>query len=602
MRTFKEFLTSISEEQGQDQSTKKLQILKEYCNSQFAKEGDGERGACFVDLIQTWSFAESNNEESLLSLIPSVLALFLKVVSTHLDFREFGVALCKFLLQNEQLQLFNRGLTAGKTREHLISPCLRLLTEVVSFDGGSAARLLWSRREMALKRLEVFLTVQKLQADDEDAIERKPTLRRIAQRYLLANFKFQSSSAKEELIGQGRLIRVFLENIRADGRDIVIDIIRTLDQHLTGDSSLSRHAKSRLLNRWNLERLVTLYGFDRQSEEPIREEGLVSKEIHNFLLNVSTNPEKGVLLPDIGWYPSGNAADILPTSDNETIALGLDSPVYFDKYNESVPVRNGNLSAMIQHLRPDTDTLQTELLLKIFKAAPELVCDFFSKRTMFTSDPKPTPGWLGESAFLFSTIQLPVPANCGWKGNAPATPPPVSVVIENVLPRSLTQKVLTRCMNQNSDVITLFAVRVSTLALRKLHAVLKVFHADRTSGQELWAQSAEKLVEEFCCRCPTMKDAVLAFRQTPKDYLQQQEAILELLATFYQVLPETAFEAKFDVSLTLVDVLKRLDGSELSKEDRQSLVNQLEHLSVISQQSPTMRWWQKPGETASGNE
>ena len=524
-----------------------------------------------------------------------MLALFLRAVSSQLEFQEFGIGLCKFLLQKEQLQLFNRGLTASKSREHLISPCLRLLTEIVGFDGGAVARLLYSKRDVTLKRLEIFLAARKVQTEEEDEIRGKPGLRRIAQRYLLANFKFQNAAAKEELIGQGKLIRTFLEDIRKDGRDIVIDIIKTLDKHFASDATLSRSAKSRIFNRWNLERLVTLYGYDKEAEGPIPEGQSVSTEIHGFLSTICTSADRGVLLPDSGWYPTGSAPDIAPSDDSETIALGLDSPVYFDKYKESVPVRNGNLSAMIQNLRPDTDTLQMQLLLKIFKAAPELVSDFFSKRTMFTSDPKPTPSWLGESAFLFSTIQLPVPANCGWKDTTPAVPPPISIVIENVLPRPLTQKILTRCLNQNTDVVTLFAIRLTTLALRKLQAVLKIFQSDRPVGQELWSRAAAKLVEEFCLRCPTMKDAILAFRQTPKGNLQQQEAVLELLSTFYQVLPEMAFEAKFDVSLTLVDVLRRLDD-ELSEEDRGSLFGQLQHLSVIAQQSPTMRWWQKPGE------
>ncbi|KAK2807477.1 hypothetical protein FQN51_003304 [Onygenales sp. PD_10] len=597
VRYFKDFLTSINEAEKENEKAKKLRILKAYCDSQLVNGGDESQASCFHDLTQTWNFAESENQESLLSLIPSVFALFLKTVSSQLEFRDFGLVLCKFLLQKEQLKLFNRGFTASKAKEHLISPCLRLLTEVVSFDGGAVARILYGRREITLKRLDVFLSVRKTPANGGDAEDRqKPTLRRNAQRYVLANLKFQNAAAKEELIGQGKLIRAFLEDIRRDSRDIVIDIIRTLDKHIASDASLSRNAKSRFLNRWNLERLVTLYGFEKESEEPAVNGESVSNEIHKFMLAVCTNSEKGVLLPETGWYPTGSNPDILPPSDEGAIPLGLDSPIHFDKYKESVPVRNGNLATLVQFLRPESDTLQMELLLKIFRAAPELVFDFFSKRTMFTSDPKPTPSWLGESAFLFSTIQLPVPANCGWKGSQALVPPPVSVVIESILPRPLTQKTLTRCLNQNTDVITLFAVRIITLALRKLHSVLRIFHADRDSGQELWAQSSAKLIDEFCQRSPSMKDIILLFRNTAKDNIQQQDAVLELLAMFYEVIPTVALEEKFDISLTLVDVLKQLNetNKESESENRELLFSQLQHLLVIAQQSPTMRWWQKP--------
>lgn len=470
----------------------------------------------------------------------------------------------------------------------------------MSFDGGEVARVVYAKREITFKRLDVFLAPRKVNTEDESSDRRQPTLRRIAQRYLLANFKFQDAAAKSDLIGQGKLVRMFIEDIRRDAPDIVLDIVKVIDKNIAGDSSLPRNSKSRFLNRYNLERLVTLYGFEKDLDEADPGNNSVSDQVHKFLLEACTNSEKGVLLSENGWYPQGYNADSLPNDagDDGAIPLGLDSPVNFDKFKESVPVRNGNLSALIQFLRPESDTRQMELLLKVFKVAPELVYDYFSKRTMFVSDPKPNQSWLGESAFLFSTIQLPVPVNCGWKDGSPLMPPPVSVVIESIIPRPLTQKTLIRCMNMNADIITLFAVKTATVSLKKLETVLNTFRSGRGTGQKLWNQAASRLVGEFCRRCPTMKDAIVSFRQTAKEDLQQQEAILELISTFYQAIPTVAFEEKFDASLILVEVLTRLDDNTLSNEDRSILLNQLQHLLVIAQHSPTMRWWQKPGRLA----
>ncbi|KAL2003527.1 hypothetical protein VTN02DRAFT_3512 [Thermoascus thermophilus] len=589
---FKEFLTSIGQAEKENEKAKKLRILKAYCDSQYSKLNDDE-AICFPDLIQTWSFAESNNHEALLITIPAVLALFIKTISSQLDFREFGLALCKYLLQKDQLRLLNRGLTSPKAKEHLISPCIRLLTEIVSFDGGAVARLAYSKRDITFKRVEIFLTPNKAQTEETDE-SRKSTLRRNAQRYVLANLRFQNVSAKSDIIDQHKVIRAFLEHVRKDSRDMVIDIIRAIEKDIVNDTSLSRKSKTRFFNRWNLERLVTLYGYDRESEEPNPDNISVASEIHKLLMNVCTTPELGVLLPETGWYPTGSDPETLLTEDDGSIELGLDSAVYVDKYRENVPVKNGILSSLVQVLRPESDSLQIELLLAIFRASPELVADFFTKRTMFTSDPKPTPAWLGESAFLFSTVRLPVPQNCGWKDKLPVMPPPVSVVIESILPRPLTQKILTRCLNQNAEVITLFAVRILTVAFRKLQAVLKVFNADHGLGQPFWNQAASKLIAEFCRRCPAMKDAVLLFRRTSKEDLQQQDAVAELLSMFYEVVPTIAFEENFDVSLVLVDVLKRLEQSEISAEDSELLLSQLQNLLKIAQLSTSMRWWQQP--------
>ncbi|KKA16189.1 Ribosome biogenesis protein Urb1 [Rasamsonia emersonii CBS 393.64] len=577
------------------EKAKKLRILKAYCDTQIKKVSDGSEAICFPDLIQTWSFADTSNHESLLVVVPSILAIFLKTISTQLDFRDFGIALCKYLLQKDQLKLFNRSLTSTKAKEHLISPCIRLLTEIVSFDGGAVARLVYSKREITFKRLDVFLTPNKAQTEEALDESRKSTLRRNTQRYVLANFRFQHAAAKREFVEQHKVIRAFLEHIRRDSRDIVLDIIKAIDRDIAQDSSLPRSTKTKFFNRWNLERLVTLYGYDRDSDAPESETLSIAKEIHKLLTKVCTVSEMGVLLPQTGWYPPGSDPDALLTEDDGSIELGLDSPVYLDKYRDSVPVRNGTLSSLIQVLRPESDTLQTELLLTIFKAAPELVADFFTKRTMFTSDPKATPSWLGESAFLFSTVQLPVPANCGWKEKVPAMPPPISVVIENILPRPLTQKTLSRCLNQNTDnVITLFAVRILTVAFRKLQAVLKIFNSDHGIGQSFWNQASAKLIAEFCRRCPPMKDAVLTFKRTPKEDLQQRDAVMELLCMFYETVPSIAFEENFDVTLILVDVLHQLEKPELSADDSELLLSLLQNILKIAHVSASMRWWQQP--------
>lgn len=523
-----------------------------------------------------------------------MLAIFLKTISREIDFRDFGLALCKHLLQKDQLRLFNRGLTATKTKEHLISPCLRLLTEIVTFDGGAVARLLYNRRYIAFKRLEIFLTPHKVLPDSDQEAPPKSTLRRNAQRYLLANLRVQHTLEKSDIIEQFKLTRSFLDHLRKDPRDIALEVVKAIERDIIQDASLPRKSKSKFFNRGNMEKLVTLYGYDRESDEPNPEGISITNEVHRILLNLCKTADLGVLLPESGWYPVGVDPETLPVDDDECIELGLDSPIYVDKYRESVPVRNGTLSYLIQCLRPDVDSLQIELLVTIFKVAPELIADYFTKKTMFTSDPKATPAWMAESAFLFSTVQLPVPTNCGWKDKQPILPPPVSIVIENILPRPLSQKITTRCLNQNAEIITLFAVRILTVAFTKLRAVLKIFRADHGQAQLFWNQASSKLLAEFSRRCPALKDVILLFRRTAKEDLQQQEAVAELLTFYYEVMPEIALEENFDVSLVLVEVLKRLEESEISADDSELLLSQLQSVLQIAQQSTSMRWWQKP--------
>lgn len=457
------------------------------------------------------------------------------------------------------------------------------------------SRLVYLNRDITFKRLEQFLTPSKAQLDPQADFNKRSTLRRNAQRYVLANIRFLQGPAKIEFIEQHKVIRAFLEFIRRDPRDLVIDIVKSIERDVAHDTSVPRITRTRFFNRWNLERLVTLYGYDKESENEVSEETSISSAIHKLVLQICTVPEMGVLLPQNGWYPPGSDTNLPYTEDEEYIDLGLDAPFYQDK-SDNISVRNGTLSAFAQILRPESDTLQTELLLEIFKAAPELVADFFTKRSMFTAEPKATPAWLGESAFLFSTVQMAVPKKFGSKEDIVALPPPVSVAIENILPRPLNSKILTRCLHQNSDaIVTLFAIRILTAALRKLQAVLKGFNSDHGRHQPFWDQAASKLVMEFADRFPSTKDIILTFKRTATEDLQQQGALMELLAVIHDVIPSIAAEKNFDVTLIMVKVLELLDDSSLSDEDSEVAIGLLQNTLRIARRSATMRWWQQPG-------
>ncbi|KAJ5894234.1 hypothetical protein N7495_005925 [Penicillium taxi] len=590
---FKAFLMSI--ENGREtEKAQRLEILKSYCDKQYtpAKEKE-EQSICFPDIISTWNLGETSNHDHLLTNVPSVLAIFLKTISSELEFREFGLALCKFLLQKDQLKLVNRGLTSMKTKEHLISPCLRLLTEIVTFDGGAVAGQLYNRRHITFKRLELFLLHIKEQDDMENA-PKKSTLRRNAVRYALANLRVQHTADKSDMLEQFNLTRALLDYPRQDSPDLVIDILKAIDRDIVQDPLLPRKSKSKFFNRWNLERLLTLYAYNRKSDDPNFAKISIPNEMHTLLMKICKDSSLGLVLSETGWYPVSTDPENLRVDDDNSIELGLDSPIYVDKFRDSVPVRNNTLSHIVQSLRIDSDTLQIELLMTIFKAAPELIADFFTKKAMFTADPKLTPTWMTESAFLFSTVQLPVPTNFGWKDKLPLLPPPVSIVVENILPRPLSQKTMTRCLHLNSDVINLFAVRILTQAFMKLRGVLKIFRADHGRSQLFWNQASAKLLSEFALRCPSIKDIILLFKRTAKEDLQQQEAVVELLSCYYQVMPDIALEDNFDVSLVLVDVLKRLEEPNIAADDSELLFSQLQSALQIAQQSTSMRWWQKP--------
>ena len=529
--------------------------------------------------------------------MPAVLALLLKTISSLIEFREYGNLLSKTLLRRDQLKLFDRGLTASKTKEHLISPCLRLLTEIVSFDGGSSARSLYLQRDTTFKRLETFLSLRKASSDDASKDARKPSVRNNALRYLLANLRLQDKTAKADILSQAKLFRSVFQDIKEDSPAIISEVLAVIKKHVVLDDTLPRAAKSRVLNDYTLGRIATMYalGHEEDDSEPVQK--TVQELAHEFLLFVCTTFDHGVLMTQTGWYPPGSN-----TVKTELIAenvgnnhIILDASTKSAKYQGRVPVRNTTLAAFLQSLRPYADTQQRELILAIFEAAPELIADYFFKKKSFSFESKLTATWIGFSAFLFSTVQLPVPLYFGLKSAYGDEPPPIPIAIESILPQPLSQKVLIRCLNQNVQLVAFFAVRLLTSAFQKLEHVLKSFRAAGGPIRDQWEQAALQLVAEFCRRCPEMKHVVTVFRSCPPKSTMFREAVTRLLSMYYKVIPQIALLEKFDISVALSVALNHIGDASQDSDDMRVLLLEIDHLLEIAYRSPDMRWWHKPG-------
>lgn len=532
---------------------------------------------------------QSSNER-LSSAIVAVLALLLKATSTLIEFRQYGNSLCKTLLQEDQIKLLERGISASKTKEHLISPCLRLLTEIVLYDGGTAAQTVYAHRETTFKRLDVFLGMRKRLVAAVPENQRRPSIRHNALRYLFANLRLQTRSAKSGILTDGKLIRAVFHDIKEDSATMVLEILNAFKKDVVQDLTLSHLVKGRVFTEWTLRSVASLYqshDYENAADETVH----VQHEVHAFLLCICTSSEKGILR----LHPEAHPQDE-PDFDFEGNQLysNLANP------QKQRSVRNLTLASFLQSLRPYADILQCELILAVFQAAPDLISEYFLKKS-FSFEPKLTTTWVGYSMFLLSIIQLPIP-----KGQLDQevsgrlrTPPNLSSMIESILPRPLTKKAMTRCLNQSTDLIKFFGVRILIAAFQKLAAVQKslvsVTIARQSAYGDLWRQAQVELLDEFRRRCPEMKHVIAVFRSCPKHSALFREAITRLLAMYYKLLPQVALEEKFDISVALSEALK-VNFSEMEDlQDRRLHKLELYSLLEIARRSPDMRWWHKTG-------
>ncbi|KAK5171613.1 hypothetical protein LTR04_000896 [Oleoguttula sp. CCFEE 6159] len=599
IQSFKAFLESIVYAQEDLNVPRQRAILGEYLELEKPKDPAEKDIAYLSGLMQTWSWASQSNNDHLVSAVSAVLALLLKTLSKQLEFRDHGISICRTILQPAQLKLVSRSLTAPKHKEHVISPCLRMLTEIVSFDGDAVARQVFLRRDYTFdtKILARNLGIRKGSAEATAEDRRKPSVRSNAIRYLLAHFTYQDETAKTVILNHSHVVKALFDHIRDDSPEVATEIINVVKAQVVLDASLSKFSKRNVLTERTLSSIASLSRAEQSSDEIENEKKSIDIVAHEFLLLVCTTPELGALRSSSGWYPPGTDKKVTLNETEEnlvSIDLGLDSIEWYGRHKGRASVRNTVLASFIQNLRPYANELELELILAIFKSAPELVADYFSKKTSFTFDPKLTATWIGYSSFLFSTVQLSVPKYFGREDGYSTIPPPVSIVIESILPQPLRQKVLARCLNQNSSLITFFAVRLLTIAFQKLRQVLQSLASSPEQQPLLRRQASAKLLSAFCQRCPKMKDVVAAFRNMSEDNMVQREAITRLLALYYELTPQIALDEKFDVSIALAAALSRAEMAGTPHELGEMRLLELNHLVDIAHRSPNMQWWRKP--------
>jgi nucleolar pre-ribosomal-associated protein 1 len=585
----KAFLDGFTDENDNGRRTA---ILKDYLDLHPPDEED-KSATHLPDLMQIWSFASQSNSEGLLSAVAAVLALLLRTISNILELTDHGLRICRTVLQRNQLELIVRGLTANKGKDYVISPVLRLLREITIFDGGILAKQVFRLRDQTMKGLARNLHLKFTGEGTEDP--RKPSVRTNALRFVLPMLKFLPADAKRELLFQRDVVIALTKDIKDDPPFMVREMLQTLTVQVLQDAALQRDAKTKVVNAMSLGRISMLYSY----EQPDQESGTLQKPVdvvaHEFLVLACTSHDLGVLNRQTAFYPRGIDPDDLHDVDLDEalLDLGLGGIEWMDDFTDQVPLRNTILSDFIKDLRPWSSTKHRELLLSIFASAPELVADYFYNKKTFSFDPKLTATWIGYSSLLYSAVQLPIPQYFGHSKEYARLPPPHAIVLENILPLPLNQKVLKSCLLHSQGLIRFLAIRILCIAFEKFQKTIAMYHEAAKGSSSLWKKAAKVLSDNFCNRCPSMKDVIHAFRNTPSENILHREAITRLLVSYYEAVPAIALDTKFDVSVTLTQALQNMDSLIPNAEDRGLRTMELENLFMFAHFSPGMRWFTK---------
>ncbi|KAM0511293.1 hypothetical protein ACHAPE_010037 [Trichoderma viride] len=586
LQSFKRLLDNIISGDG-DRSTS-LGILREYLELVKPRH-DGEDAVFLGDIMEMWSFAAQVNEGGVMSSAAVVLALVLNIVSDSLDLVKHGLGICQTLVQDRQLKSISKNLSSDKTKSFIISPTLRLLREAVSLDGGAYARKIVRARTYTFASLGRNLEIGI--AGDNQGDSGKASVRTNAVRFFLSCLRYLQSDGRKELLSQKELFSHLTFMIKSDPPSLVLEILDTLKTHVLADSKIPREVKFKCFNTKTLMRVLALYTYTNSTESE-SEVDRVSEKAHQFLMYVCTKPSAGILYPSTGLYPKETdeefSVQLAKQKGSAHGSVGKD-----DTYRDGVPVYNFVLSEFAAKLRPWSSMKHSQLLTAIFEAAPELIANYFLNNQSFTFEPKLTMTWIGYASFLFDTMRIPLPPLFGDKPRFSRGPPPTQILLDNILPLPLNQKVIIRCLSPNSNLTSFFATRMLIEALEKLSIAIKLHEEAFRATDAQWSEAARRLIDAFCRRIPDMKEIVRSYKSIPSENALHKAMASKLLLLYYEIIPQIALAANFDVSPFFVSVLRSLQDESSDHQHDGFREMELENLVSIAGYSPGMRWFSR---------
>ncbi|KAI8146468.1 ribosome 60S biogenesis N-terminal-domain-containing protein [Fennellomyces sp. T-0311] len=488
------------------------------------------------DLTDLWDFQARDNILSLECIVPDVISLFLTLCTTPI-IRPFGLQLVHAILAR-QLKYINRGVASMRI-PHCIST-FKVLESMCAI-GQQATKEVFHTFNFQTEGFSRAARYRKKKSKNPNSYIYD--LRTSYVRFILALFIHGDTEVKKEALGVRNLVNAVFNGIEEDAYLLAEEILTTAKAHIIEDYSIPRPVKSFFFSSFILEKIAKLYARAEPERVAAEETKIPADLAHEFLMSVCTVPGFGLCYKDEGWYPMTNIEQ----------GKGTDK------------AQNRALSKFLSSLKPSDDMRQQEMVRKILSACPSLVQGYW-QGVSFSVEPRLSSKWLANLALLQRIVRLPVPSL--YYGNTnlyPATPPPTSVILDNILPNVLGRAVSTRGLKNTSPLVSYATKLFLSAAFLKYADVLKalekvVSSIDNAESSKKWQDCITQTREGFTRRLPDLMTIVSIYQATPptseqKDesednialqYQMSHDVNLRLISYYQKYLPETFMEATVD--------------------------------------------------------
>ena len=368
-------------------------------------------------------------------------------------------------------------------------------------------------------------------------------------------------------------------------------------------------------------KLMKLY--ERNTPEGEDAEAIPADVVHHFLLALCSHPGVGLCFHDRGWYPRETDSDQhVPADTDERTPHDAGS-------SKGSKVHNKILANVLKTLKVNEDPRQQELALKIFAACPELVAGYWPGAGL-ALEPRLSSKWLANVAFFGAVVSLPVPtasfvlpeSGSGRTSLYQPSPPPLSSIVENIVPTSHIKTHLSRGLQAPSPLVQHASALALAKCLLKYERVVNAFREVERALEEdeedgLWGRRRREVEREVRKRVPDFQ-VIVGFSQrlnepgvssTIKEGKEKQkegapnptrmallaESAHRLLWLYHRLLPSVVAEARFDAGKLLQAIEDMLSQSVTSNSTGGLDTLRQLHVLRLLQESEHFTWSGKSG-------
>ena len=534
------------------------------------------------NLLQYWRLSLHRDDLAYLACVDAIAEL-LQAMSGDVKLSSSGNEICRSLLDEPNITCFEKGL--NQHGRHLASSisCLRLLAEVMTFDGGVCRQHIFKKRHILHANLARFLEPSTSNTNDH------ASLRATTLAYLIQYIKFQDGRAKLDLLQERHVVKAIFQHIEHDNADKTIQLLTVLEDHVLSDTEIHISDKRRLLDTVLLKGLTDLYTQETtfDAKKPLHD---LCTVLHRFFIKyftlISTEAGRNPLHSE--GLDSGRLLGTQTSSIFSPSTSLHDLPASLSSHKEAGVV------SLLQSLRPHANQMHRTLLLHIYNLNPDLLTAYFKSSRLFNLEPDITATWMGKFCFLMSLIRV----SLRLYDFRPSTDMHMRVtrVTDSIAPLPLNPQVLGHCFNNTSAVVRFLTVKLVITSLQKLRRLLDVSAFSVDGGKQETSLDKDSLLQikrQVFLRLPEVGTVIGAFHRCIAEHTMEKEGLSQLLALWCVLNPRKAYGGALDISSILSHMSSRPSACSQAAESLRFEDISLQHLLSIAQTTPDMKWWSR---------